>query len=115
VLDWEMSTLGDPLTDLALLVAYAEQSTVTMARKFVSNASSAPGYPSTDEVVARYATRSGRDVSSLNWYVGFAFFKLAVIMEGIYFRYTKGKTVGAGFEDAGTYAIPLVAHGNKTL
>jgi aminoglycoside phosphotransferase (APT) family kinase protein len=51
VLDWEMSTLGDPLTDLALLVAYAERDKVSL--QFVSNASSAPGYPTTDQVVAR--------------------------------------------------------------
>jgi aminoglycoside phosphotransferase (APT) family kinase protein len=113
VLDWEMSTLGDPLTDLALLVAYAERDKVSL--QFVSNASSAPGYPSTDEVVARYAERSGRDVSALNWYVTFAIFKLAVILEGIYFRYSKGQTVGAGFEGVGAGVLPLVAHGNETL
>ncbi|HKN50915.1 MAG TPA: phosphotransferase family protein [Amycolatopsis sp.] len=113
VLDWEMSTLGDPLTDVALLVAYAERDKVSL--QMVSNASSAPGYPSTDEVVARYAERSGRDVSKLDWYVSFAFFKLAVILEGIYFRYTQGKTVGAGFEGIGAGVAPLVAHGNEIL
>jgi aminoglycoside phosphotransferase (APT) family kinase protein len=113
VLDWEMSTLGDPLTDVALLVAYAERDKVSL--QMVSNASSAPGYPSTDEVVARYAQRSGRDVSALNWYVSFAFFKLAVILEGIYFRYSKGQTVGAGFENVGSGVVPLIAHGNESL
>jgi aminoglycoside phosphotransferase (APT) family kinase protein len=113
VLDWEMSTLGDPLTDVALLVAYAERDKVSL--QMVSNASSAPGYPSTDEVVARYAERSGRDVSALNWYVSFAFFKLAVILEGIYFRYSKGQTVGAGFENVGSGVVPLIAHGNESL
>jgi aminoglycoside phosphotransferase (APT) family kinase protein len=113
VLDWEMSTLGDPLTDLALLVAYAERDKVSLP--FVSNASSAPGYPGTDEVVARYAERSGRDVSQLGWYVSFAFFKLAVILEGIYYRYTKGQTVGAGFEGVGAGVAPLIAHGNEIL
>ena len=113
VLDWEMSTLGDPLTDLALLVAYAERDKVSL--QFVSNASSAPGYPSTDEVVARYAERSGRDVSQLGWYVSFAFFKLAVILEGIYYRFSKGQTVGAGFEGVGEGVGPLIAHGNAIL
>jgi aminoglycoside phosphotransferase (APT) family kinase protein len=113
VLDWEMSTLGDPLTDLALLVAYAERDKVSL--QFVSNASSAPGYPSTDEVVQRYAERSGRDVSQLNWYVSFAFFKLAVILEGIHYRYTQGKTVGAGFEGVGAGVPLLISHGNEIL
>lgn len=113
VLDWEMSTLGDPLTDLALLVAYAERDKVSLP--FVSNASSAPGYPGTDEVVARYAELSGRDVSQLDWYVSFAFFKLAVILEGIYYRFSKGQTVGAGFEGVGAGVAPLIAHGNEIL
>jgi len=113
VLDWEMSTLGDPLTDLALMVAYAERSGVDL--NFVSSATTAPGYPSSDQVVARYAERSGRDVSALDWYVGFAFFKLAVILEGIYYRFSKGQTVGAGFEGVGPGVALLVAHGNKIL
>ncbi|NIJ11807.1 aminoglycoside phosphotransferase (APT) family kinase protein [Saccharomonospora amisosensis] len=113
VLDWEMSTLGDPLTDLALLIAYAELSTLDVG--VVSNVSAAPGYPAADEVITRYTQRSGRDVSALNWYVGFAFFKLAVILEGIYYRFSQGKTVGEGFEAIGDGVPPLVAHGNATL
>ncbi|RJQ77446.1 phosphotransferase family protein [Amycolatopsis panacis] len=113
VLDWEMSTLGDPLTDVALLIAYAERDTVSL--QMVSNASSAPGYPSTDEVISRYAQRSGRDVSALNWYVSFAFFKLAVILEGIYYRHITGQTVGAGFEGIGDGVARLIAYGNETL
>jgi aminoglycoside phosphotransferase (APT) family kinase protein len=113
VLDWEMSTLGDPLTDLALMVAYAERSGVDL--NFVSSATTAPGYPPSDDIVARYAERSGRDVSALNWYVGFAFFKLAVILEGIYYRFSKGQTVGAGFEGVGPGVALLVKHGNMIL
>jgi aminoglycoside phosphotransferase (APT) family kinase protein len=113
VLDWEMSTLGDPLTDLALLVAYAERDSIDIS--FVSNASSAPGYPSADEVVKRYADRSGRDVSALNWYISFAFFKLAVILEGIHFRFSQGKTVGEGFAEVGQGVIPLINRGNEIL
>ncbi|VVJ17835.1 acyl-CoA dehydrogenase [Amycolatopsis camponoti] len=113
VLDWEMSTLGDPLTDLALLVAYAERDKVSL--QFVSNASSAPGYPTTDQVVARYAERSGRDVAQLDWYVSFAFFKLAVILEGIHYRHSKGQTVGAGFEGVGAGVPLLITHGNEIL
>jgi len=113
VLDWEMSTLGDPLTDLALLVAYAERRGVDL--EIVSNVSTAPGYPGTDEMIARYAARSGRDTSSLDWYVGFAFFKLAVILEGIYYRFTQGKTVGEGFDRIGAAVVPLVSLGLDTL
>ncbi|WP_199433071.1 phosphotransferase family protein [Qaidamihabitans albus] len=113
VLDWEMSTIGDPLTDLALLVAYAERDALDL--QIVSNVSSAPGYPGTDEVISRYARLSGRDVSTLDWYVGFAFFKLAVILEGIHYRFSHGQTVGEGFDDIGAGVPPLVAHGNSVL
>ncbi|HJQ48579.1 MAG TPA: phosphotransferase family protein [Amycolatopsis sp.] len=113
VLDWEMSTLGDPLTDLALMVAYTERERIDL--EVISNVSSAPGYPGSDEVVARYAERSSRDISALNWYVGLAFLKLAVILEGIYYRFSHGQTVGAGFEQIGATVVPLVRLGNETL
>jgi aminoglycoside phosphotransferase (APT) family kinase protein len=115
VLDWEMSTLGDPLTDLALLVAYARREMPQGEDSPVANASGAPGYPPVDEVVARYAERSGRDVSTLDWYVAFAFFKLAVILEGIHYRFGLGQTVGAGFDRVGELVPPLVEYGLSTL
>lgn len=113
VLDWEMSTLGDPLTDLALLVAYAERDKIDL--EVVSNVSTAPGYPRSDELIARYTQRSGRDISALNWYVGFACFKLAVILEGIFYRFSQGQTIGAGFDKIGEAVAPLVRLGNETL
>ncbi|MFD2416084.1 phosphotransferase family protein [Amycolatopsis pigmentata] len=113
VLDWEMSTLGDPLTDLALMVAYAEAGKI--GPSVVSTVSTAPGYPGTEDVVGRYAQGSGRDVSNLDWYIGFAFFKLAVILEGIYYRFSHGQTVGEGFEAIGDAVIPLIRLGNDTF
>ncbi|MEU3269580.1 phosphotransferase family protein [Saccharomonospora sp. NPDC006951] len=113
VLDWEMSTIGDPLTDLALLVAYAEREVLDL--RSVSSVSAAPGYPGSADVIERYAAGSGRDVSALDWYLGLAYFKLAVILEGIYYRYSKGQTVGAGFDEIGAHVAPLVSLGNATL
>ncbi len=113
VLDWEMSTLGDPLADIGLTVAYATREAPDDS--VIANVSSAPGYPSVDETIARYGARSGLDVSSLDWYIAFAFFKLAVITEGIYFRFSQGKTVGQGFELVGSLTEPVVAQGNATL
>ena len=113
VLDWEMSTLGDPLTDLGLLVAYAERDKLDL--DVVSNVSEAPGYPDRDEVVERYAARSGRDISALDWYVAFAFFKLAVILEGIHYRFSQGQTVGEGFDKIGTAVFPIVDRGNEIV
>jgi aminoglycoside phosphotransferase (APT) family kinase protein len=105
VLDWEMSTLGDPLTDLGLLVMYSEQQPVP--NYVVPSTSAAPGHPATGELIERYALRSGRDVSAVGWYTAFAGFKLAVIAEGIHYRYTLGQTLGAGFDRIGS-AVPLI-------
>ncbi|MFE0591299.1 phosphotransferase family protein [Micromonospora echinospora] len=98
VLDWEMSTLGDPLTDLALFLVYAGRAEL-------------PGRPGDDELAARYAARSGRRVDDLDWYLAFAAFKLAVILEGVHYRWARGQTVGSGFGDVGARVPPLVAQG----
>ncbi|NED89809.1 phosphotransferase, partial [Streptomyces sp. SID11233] len=95
VLDWEMSTLGDPLTDLGLLAMYSTP--LELPGSPIATSASAPGYPLPGELIERYAARSGRDVSALSWYTAFAWFKLAVILEGIHYRFTRGQTVGAGF------------------
>ncbi|MFI9379682.1 phosphotransferase family protein [Kutzneria sp. NPDC052558] len=111
VLDWEMSTLGDPLSDLGLFVVYwagvgrAEDDPIT------NGVNATPGFPAIDTLVERYARRTGLDVSGLGWYVAFAYFKLAVILEGIHYRFVQGGTVGAGFERIGALVGPLVEHG----
>ncbi|MEU9603634.1 phosphotransferase family protein [Streptomyces sp. NPDC048057] len=113
VLDWEMSTLGDPLTDLGLLAMYSAELPVQGAP--ISTTAAAPGHPPVDEIVARYAQRSGRDVSDVSWYTAFAWFKLAVILEGIHYRYTLGQTVGAGFDRIGELVPVFIARGLTTL
>ncbi|MFI7395946.1 MULTISPECIES: phosphotransferase family protein [Streptomyces] len=113
VLDWEMSTLGDPLTDLGLLVMYS--SPLGMPDSPVSTTAQAPGHPAPAELVERYAARSGRDVSTVAWYTAFAWFKLAVILEGIHYRYTLGQTVGRGFDRIGDLVPVFIEHGLTTL
>ncbi len=99
VIDWEMATLGDPLTDLALLVLY--QRLGRLVGVAVADASSAPGFLAEDEILQRYATRSTRDLPRLGFYLGLAAFKLAAIIEGIHYRHLRGQTVGSGFERLG--------------
>jgi aminoglycoside phosphotransferase (APT) family kinase protein len=111
VLDWEMSTLGDPLSDVALLLVYAGQPLLGDGRAAIS----VPGHPTLAEMSARYAERSRRDVGDLHWYVAFAAFKLAVILEGVHYRYVQGKTVGAGFDTVGRMVGPLVRQGHEAL
>ena len=108
VLDWEMATLGDPLTDVALMLVYGDLARLTDS---VADASSAPGFLSGTQVVDLYAARSGRDLSAMGFYLGLASFKLAVILEGIHFRYTQGQTVGEGFDSVGAAVEPLLAAG----
>jgi aminoglycoside phosphotransferase (APT) family kinase protein len=113
ILDWEMSTLGDPLTDLGLLVMYSRP--LGMTDSPVSTTAEAPGHPSPRELIERYAERSGRDVSGVSWYTAFAWFKLAVILEGIHYRYTLGQTVGRGFDRIGDLVPVFIDHGLTTL
>ncbi|MER7572104.1 phosphotransferase family protein [Streptomyces sp. NPDC057806] len=113
ILDWEMSTLGDPLTDLGLLVMYSLP--LDMPDSPVSTTAEAPGHPEPAELIERYAARSGRDVSAVSWYTAFAWFKLAVILEGIHYRYTLGQTVGRGFDRIGDLVPVFIEHGLTTL
>jgi aminoglycoside phosphotransferase (APT) family kinase protein len=113
ILDWEMSTLGDPLTDLGLLVMYSMP--LGSPDSPVSTTAEAAGHPSPAELIERYAARSGRDVSAVSWYTAFAWFKLAVILEGIHYRYTLGQTLGAGFDRIGDLVPVFIEHGLTTL
>jgi aminoglycoside phosphotransferase (APT) family kinase protein len=111
VVDWEMSTLGDPLTDVGLLIVYQRMDRLGEGPM----ASDAPGYPSEGEILARYAESSGRDLSDLGFYIALASFKTAVILEGIHYRYVHGQTVGEGFDQIGTLVEPLVASGLEAI
>jgi aminoglycoside phosphotransferase (APT) family kinase protein len=111
VVDWEMATLGDPLTDVGLLIVYQRMDRLAEGPM----ASEAPGYPSVPEVLDLYAAASGRDLSGLGFYIALASFKAAVILEGIHFRYVHGQTVGEGFGEIGTLVEPLVAAGLAAL
>lgn len=119
VIDWEMATLGDPLTDVALLLVYQQMGDLDVdgpgAAHVVADASTAPGFLSRDQMLDRYAQATGRDLSAMGFYTGLAYFKLAVILEGIHYRYTRGQTVGAGFDNVGAVVEPLIAAGITSL
>ncbi len=112
VLDWEMATLGDPVTDVALMVLYGDLARMTDS---VADAPTAPGFLGREETIALYAERSGRDLAGMGFYLGLAAFKLAVILEGIHYRYTQGQTVGEGFDSVGNAVEPLIATGITSL
>ncbi|WP_411282679.1 phosphotransferase family protein [Lapillicoccus sp.] len=114
VVDWEMATLGDPLTDVALLLTYHRIADLELGAG-VSTASRAPGFVSRDDVVARYGARSDRDLTHLGFYEALACFKLAVILEGIHYRHVHGQTVGEGFSQIGAMVEPLLALGLDSM
>ena len=89
VLDWEICTLGDPLADLGLLQVYWTGPD-DPASAWTGSACSAPGFMNRAELAERYAAVSGRDISQLPFYVSFAYWKLACILEGVYARYLGG-------------------------
>jgi aminoglycoside phosphotransferase (APT) family kinase protein len=105
VVDWEMATLGDPLTDVGLLVVYQ---TLAADDDFVMpRMSPDDGFLTPAQLVERYGAGSARTLTDIGWYVGFGYFKLAVVAEGIHHRYLQGKTVGAGFDHFGA-AVPVL-------
>lgn len=110
VVDWEMATIGDPLTDVALLLVYDKLGTL-VGGSAVADASSAAGYPSESEQLQRYAASSGRELGDLGFHLGLAYLKIAVILEGIHHRFQAGQTVGEGFDHVGETVEPLLAAG----
>ncbi|HEV2688342.1 MAG TPA: phosphotransferase family protein [Bryobacteraceae bacterium] len=90
VLDWEMATVGDPLVDLGLILCYWSQPSDPGGTK--ASLTSQPGWFTRQELVGRYAEKTGRDLSLLNYYEVFALFKLAVVLQQIYVRFHRGQT-----------------------
>jgi aminoglycoside phosphotransferase (APT) family kinase protein len=109
VLDWELCTLGDPLADVGLLMVYWSEPDDAL-ESLPSSPTMLPGFPSRKEIAQRYADQSGRDVSDLDFYVAFGYWKLACIIEGVYARYVGGAmgTASTGFEHFGNQVVHLV-------
>ncbi|MGA8144216.1 MAG: phosphotransferase family protein [Candidatus Acidiferrales bacterium] len=93
VLDWEMCTLGDPLTDLGTALAYwIDAGDPEGLQRIRWGPTTHPGSMTRAQLVARYAQKTGRDVSHMDFYLAFARFKVAVIVQQIYYRYHQGLT-----------------------
>ncbi len=100
VVDWELCTLGDPLADVGLLLVYWSEAGDDFMPLFAP-ATIAPGFISRDEVRSRYAEASGRDLSEIDFFVALGYWKLAIILEGVYARYAGGQygKTDEGFEE----------------
>jgi aminoglycoside phosphotransferase (APT) family kinase protein len=89
VLDWEICTLGDPLADVGLLQVYWTGPGDDLSA-WGGSTTTADGFLDRSDLTARYAQVSGRDLSQLPFYVSFAYWKLACILQGVYYRYVGG-------------------------
>jgi aminoglycoside phosphotransferase (APT) family kinase protein len=98
VLDWEICTLGDPLADVGLLMVYWTGPGDDPSA-WTGSATTAPGFPDRAALLDRYARVTGRDLGQMEFYVAFAFWKLACILEGVYARYLAG-ALGGGRDAA---------------
>ena len=97
VLDWELCTLGDPLADVGYFGVYWTDPGATTRRP--NDPSGAEGFPTYAELLARYARRTGRDLSGIDYYVAFQSWRLAVISEGVYARFLHGAMGDQGISD----------------
>lgn len=113
VVDWELSTIGDPLTDIALMCVYRSAALNTILG--FDAAWSSQRLPTPDTLAQHYAVASGRDLSDWPFYVALANFKLAVIAEGITYRAQAGSEAGDGALAAAECVPDLVAAGLRSL
>lgn len=109
--DWEMTTVGDPLADLGVALSYWMQ---PEDPKMLLHGLGKPpitiqeGFYTRQQFIERYAEKSGRDLSDIYYYLTFAYFKLAVICQQIYFRYHNGQTKDKRFAHMGEFAKVLI-------
>jgi aminoglycoside phosphotransferase (APT) family kinase protein len=114
VLDWELSTLGDPLTDLGLLLFYWREpgeDKPALTPAVTRN----PGFPGRGHLVERYARRTGAQLDDMAFYEAFAYFKFAVIAQGIAARVAAGSMAGQDFGDLDQEVTKIAEDGLSRL
>jgi aminoglycoside phosphotransferase (APT) family kinase protein len=117
VVDWEMSTIGHPLADLGMALAYwaDNDDAERLAVAAIPPVTAVDGFYSSAEFAAAYAAESGRELTDLDFYVALGCFKLAVILEGIHSRHLARNTVGDGFDNVGQDVPVLIGKGLRLL
>jgi aminoglycoside phosphotransferase (APT) family kinase protein len=117
ILDWELSTLGEPLGDLGLMLTYwhdlgdDERAQIPVA----AGVTAVEGFPTSSEVAALYAQNTGRSLDQLDFYTALGTMKLAVILEGVHSRYLSGASVSDGYAGVGAAVPLLVARGLRLI
>lgn len=115
VLDWEMSTLGDPLTDLGLLLFYWGTPGGPASARIVPTVTTQPGFPPRDYLAERYARSTGVSLTEIDYYLAFANYKFAVIVAGIAARAATGAMAGQDFGDLGPLVLGCARDGLAIL
>ena len=113
VFDWEMATVGDPLADLGAALSYwieAEDPDWLKVGFQKLPITVMNGFMTRNDFIEAYAKKSGRDVARIHYYVTFAFFKLAVIVQQIYYRYKMGQTQDPRFAEMNRAVAALVTY-----
>ena len=114
VLDWEMSTVGDPLMDLGCSLAYwVEANDDDALQQIRMLPTTSDGMMTRDELVSYYLQQSGREVNDFTYYYVFGLFRLAVIAQQIYKRYKEGKTTNKKFAKFGLFCSVLINQCNQ--
>ena len=108
VLDWDMTTLGDPLIDLGTLLGYWVQADDPPERGATVAVTAQEGFPTRAEIAARYSERRGIDVRTIAWYEVFALWKTAVVLQQIYIRFVRGQTRDDRFQAMGPRIPQLI-------
>ena len=101
VFDWEMAALGDPLVDLGILLAYWVPNAPQEQRDALTTVTTLPGWLTPVELIDRYAARTNRDLTALRFFEVFALFKIAVVIQQIYYRFVQGQTADPRFANFG--------------
>jgi aminoglycoside phosphotransferase (APT) family kinase protein len=99
VFDWEMSTIGDPLIDLGILLCYCVHTSTGSQHDAVTSVTHRAGWFTRAEILERYAARARADLTNITFYEVFAVFKLAVVLQQIFYRYHRGQTDDPRFAD----------------
>jgi aminoglycoside phosphotransferase (APT) family kinase protein len=109
IFDWELATIGDPLADVGYMLAtWAQEGDEENAISALGGITRRPGFPSREELVARYEQASGRSMTAVNWYMALALWKSAVFLEGSYKRRLAGTTDDPFFDLLET-GVPQIA------
>ncbi|MEE3806354.1 phosphotransferase family protein [Lysinibacillus fusiformis] len=116
--DWEMTTVGDPLADVGVAMSYwmhADDPKMLLYALGEPPVTILPGFYTRQQFIERYAEKSGRDVSTIHYYCTFAYFKLAVICQQIYYRYAKGQTQDDRFAQLDKMVAALIQQASKSI